>query len=482
VNASRTRGVWARTVSTLAAGVLLLLAAPAVMLALAASAAGAMTIERVVSPGGIEAWLVRDQALPLIALEFAFTGSADQDPADKPGVANMATSLLDEGAGPYDAAAFQGGLESKAIELSFRAGRDHLRGSLRTLKDNRDEAFDYLRLALTEPRFDAAAVERIRAHIISRLQREATSPNDIASRNWWAAAFPDHPYGRPVNGTLESLPRITVDDLKSYVRRALARDTLKLAVVGDIDAETAGKLIDRTFGALPAKAELTPVANVVPQGLGRTIVVHLDVPQAVVTFGGPGIARNDPDFMAAYIVNHILGGGSFSSRLYREVREKRGLAYGISDHLLWLDHTAVLIGGTATRADATGESIAVIEREFRRMAEEGPTEAELIKAKTYLKGAFALGLDTSSRIASQLVQMQLDNLGIDYIVRRPALIDAVTLDDAKRVAKRLLDPGLLVTVVGRPQGVNSTAGGIAAPSGHLAKPPETSTGRQPDPR
>ena len=482
MNSSRRRGVWARTRSTLA-GVLLLLAAPAAMLALAVSAAEAMTIERVVSPGGIEAWLVRDHALPLIALEFAFAGSADQDPADKPGVANMATSLLDEGAGPYDAAAFQGRLERKAIELSFRAGRDHLRGTLRTLKDNRDEAFDYLRLALTEPRFDAASVERIRAQLISRLQREATSPNDIASRNWWAAAFPDHPYGRPVNGTLDSLPRITVDDLKSYVRRALARDTLKLAVVGDIDAETAGKLIDRTFGALPAKAELTPVAGVVPQGLGRTIVVHLDVPQAVVTFGGPGIARSDPDFMAAYIVNHVLGGGSFSSRLYREVREKRGLAYGVHDSLIWLEHTSLLLGSTATRADATGQSIEIIEHEFRRMAEQGPTAEELDKAKTYLKGSFALGLDTSSRIAGQLVQMQLDNLGIDYIQRRPGMIDAVTLDDAKRVAKRLLDAGLFITVVGRPHGVTSTgSSGVATSSGHLAKPRETSTGREPESR
>ena len=196
-----------------------------------------------------------------------------------------------------------------------------------------------------------------------------------------------------------------------------------------------------------------------PQGLGRRIVIHLDVPQAVVNFGGPGIARSDPDFMAAYIVNHILGGGSFSSRLYREVREKRGLAYGVSDSLVWLNHTALLLGGTATRADATGQTIEIIEHEIRRIAEEGPTEEEFVKAKTYLKGSFALGLDTSNRIASQLVQMQLDNLGIDYIERRPGLIDAVTLADAKRVAKRLLDDGLLVTVVGRPEGVTSTDGG-----------------------
>jgi zinc protease len=447
-----------------------LLAAAA--LALAALPAEAMTIERVVSPGGIEAWLVQDRTLPLIAVEFAMLGSADQDPADKPGVAHMAASLLDEGAGPYDAMAFQNRLEGKAIELSFRAGRDYFRGTLRMLKDNRDEAFDLLRLALTEPRFDATAVDRTRAQVMSRLRRETVSPNDMASRQWWATAFPEHPYGRPVNGTLESIPLITVDDMKAHLRRTLARNNIKLAIVGDIDAATAGALIDRTFGALPAKAELTPVTNMAPQGLGKRIVIQLDVPQAVVNFGGPGITRSDPDFMAAYIVNHILGGGSFTSRLYREVREKRGLAYGVHDHLVWLNHTAVLIGSTATRADATGQTIEIIEREIRRLAEEGPTEEEFEKAKTYLKGSFALGLDTSNRIASQLVQIQLDDLGIDYVERRSGQIDAVTLADTKRVAKRLLDSGMLITVVGRPDGVTSTEGADGGPTtpAHHAKP------------
>ncbi len=433
------------TIAALLAGALLFGAAPA---------ARAVTIERVISPGGIEAWLVRSSA-PMIALEFAILGSADQDPADKPGVANLVASLLDEGAGPYDAMAFHGRLERRAIEISFRAGRDQLRGTLRSLKENREEAFDYLRLALTEPRFDAEAVERMRTQILSRLRRETVSPNDIASRNWWATAFPGHPYGRPVDGTLELLPRITVDDLRSYTRRVLARDGLKVAMVGDIDPQAAGELLDRTFGKLAARAELTPAVPAVVQGLGRRMVIQLDVPQAVVNFGGPGIRRSDPDFMAAYIVNHVLGGGSFSSRLYREVREKRGLAYGISDSLVWLNHTALMIGSTATRADATGKTIEIIEHEIRRLAEEGPTEDEFIKAKTYLKGSFALGLDSSNRIASQLVQMQLDNLGIDYIERRAGLIDAVTLADAKRVAKRLLDNALLITVVGRPEGVTS---------------------------
>jgi zinc protease len=426
---------------------------------LAALPAQAITIEQIRSPRGIEAWLVREPAVPLIALEIAFAGGSSQDPADKPGVANMAVSLLDEGAGTLDAQAFHDALESKAIELSFSAGRDYVRGTLRTLKEHRDEAFDYLRLALTAPRFDSPAVERIRAQILAQLRRATTNPSDIGSRNWWATAFPGHPYGRAVNGTLDSVSSIGIDDLKAYVRHTFARGTLKIAIVGDIDAETAGRLIDRTFGDLPAQAELVPVADVTPQGVRRRLVIPLDVPQAVVTFGGPGLLRSDPDFMAAYILNHILGGGSFSSRLYREVREKRGLAYGIHQRLVWFKHASVLLGGTATRADATGQTIEVIESEIRRMAAEGPTEEELVKTKTYLKGVFALGLDTSAKIASQLIQMQLDNLGMDYMERRSAMIDVVTLADVKRVAKRLLEAGMLVTVVGRPQGVETKEGG-----------------------
>jgi zinc protease len=430
-----------------------------------AAPAGATTIERVVSPGGIEAWLVHEPAVPLIAVHFAFVGGAVQDPAGKAGTANLAASLLDEGAGDFDSKAFEERLERKAVELSFSAERDDVRGSLRTLTENRDEAFDDLRLALTAPRFDASDVEINRQQIMSMLRRATTSPNDIASRRWWATAFAGHPYGRPVSGTLESVPTITIDDLKSYTHRVLSRGNLKIAVVGDIDAETLKPLLDRTFGGLPAQPELTPIAAASPQGLGQRIVVNLDVPQSVVEFGGPGIARKDPDFMAAYIVNHILGGGAFSARLYQEVREKRGLVYSIYDSLVWLDHTALFLGATATRADRTSETVDLIEKEIHRLAENGPTADELAKAKAYLTSSFVLSLDTSSKIAAMLVQLQLDDMGIDYFQRRAQLIDAVTLDDAKRVAKRLLDNGLLETVVGRPQGVASnTSGASAAPA------------------
>jgi zinc protease len=435
-----------------------LLAAAFTVLALfaGAPAVSAMTIEKIVSPSGIEAWLVREQSIPLVSLSFSFHGGSAQDAPEKAGTANLAADLLDEGAGDIDGKTFHERLESHAIELGLHITRDYMQGSLRTLNEHRDEAFDLLRLALSAPRFEAEAVERVRGQVLSSLQRDSSNPNTLASRRWWETAFPDHPYGRDSRGSLETVPRITADDMRDYVRRAFARNELTLSIVGDVDAKAAGALIDRAFAGLPAKNDLKPVADASVRGMGRRIVINLDVPQAVVTFGGPGLARNDPDFMAGYIVNHILGGGTFSSRLYREVREKRGLAYGVSDNLVWFRRAAVVLGGTATRADRTADALAIVEAETKRMAENGPTAEELAAAKSYLKGAYALSLDTSPKIAAQLNQIQLDHLGIDYIQRRSALIDAVTVEDAKRVANRLYSGGMLVTVAGRPKGMTSS--------------------------
>jgi zinc protease len=419
--------------------------------------AGATTIDRIVSPRGIVAWLVQEPSIPLISVEFAFRGGASQDPAAKPGVAALATSLLDEGAGEIDSKTFHERVEAKAIEMNFTATRDYVAGSLRTLTDNQDEAFDLLRLALTAPRFEAEDVERIRDQTLSGLRRATTSPNELASQRWWSIAFPDHPYGRPVRGTLESVPAITAEDLRAYVRSQFARDNLKLAIVGNIDAATAGTLIDRVFGSLPAKAELTPIVAAAPQGLGQKINIDLDVAQSVLMIGGAGIARNDPDFMAAFVLNHVLGGSAFSSRLYKEVREARGLAYSVYSAVMPLDYAALFMSGTATRSDRAAETLSVMEAEIRKLAETGPTEEEVTKAKSFLTGSYALRFDTSVKIAEQLVQIQLDDLGIDYIDRRNSLIEAVTLADVKRVATRLLDHSMLIAVVGRAQPIPATA-------------------------
>ena len=409
----------------------------------------AARIQHLISPGGIEAWFVQDATVPLIAMEYAFGGGAAQDPADKPGVGNLVADLLDEGSGELDSKTFHERLDRRAIELSFTSARDYFRGSLRMLKDNRDEAFDLLRMSLTSPHFDGADVERIRSQVISGLRRETTSPTSLAGRKFLEVAYGDHPYGRQANGTLESVAKIDVADLKDYVRRVLAKDTLRIAVVGDVDPATLGQLLDKTFGRLPAKSSLTPIPDVEAAKPPQRAFIPLDVPQTVVTFGGPGFMRHDPNFMAAYVVNHILGGGGLSSRLYHEVREKRGLAYSVSESLLWAEHSALFVGNTGTRADRAGETVDAIEKEIRKIAEDGPTQQELDEAKSYLKGSQMLSLDTSSKLASALLQYQLDRLPIDYIEKRNAIVDAVTLDDAKKAAQRLWGQGLLTVIVGR---------------------------------
>jgi zinc protease len=411
-------------------------------------------IERVVSPGGIEAWLVRQTHLPMLALSFAMRGGTAQDPPERPGTASLMAQMLDEGAGDIDAETFHRRLEERAIEISFSAGRDALTGSVRTLTENRAEAFALLKLALEKPRFDAAPLARVRESVLSGIRRASTNPNSLASETFSAAAFPNHPYGRRNTGTLEAVEAITRADLVAMHLRIVARDRLKVAVVGDITAAELGPLLDDVFGSLPAGTTLTPVPDIVMAAAGERRVVPMDIPQAIIAFGLPGLKRDDPDFIPAFVMNHILGGGTFSSRLYGEVRERRGLAYSISSGLVTLDATGLLSGGTSTRSDRAAESLAVIETELKRMGSEGPTTIELEQAKRFLIGNWAMRFETSSQIASNLIRIQLDGFGPDYLDRRNGLIEAVTMDDVRRAAKRLLgDPKLLVVVVGKPEGM-----------------------------
>ncbi|SMF71916.1 zinc protease [Tistlia consotensis] len=433
---------------------LLLLALPAALIALPARA---VEVQRVVSPGGITAWLVQDDSNPMLSLELAFRGGAAADPADKAGLSRFVAYLLDEGAGKLDSEAFQQALADKSIQLSFDAGRDTFRASMATLTRNRDEAFRLLRLALTEPHFDPEPVGRLRAQLKARLESKSEDPDSIAGRQLWAALFPDHPYGRSPDGTAETLDRIQAPDLKRYVEQRLSRDRLVIGVSGDIDAKALASLLDETFGALPASGETPAVPDVEPSTKGGLIVVKRDQPQSTVAFAEPGIARDDPDYYAAYAVNYVLGGGGFSSRLTKQVRVKRGLAYSVYSYLAPLDHAALIVGGLGTQNARVAESLDIVRQEWRRMGESGPTAEELDDAKTYLTGSFPLRLSSTGDIASTLVGMQLEHLGIDYIDRHDALIDAVTLEQAKTVAKRLFDAGELTTVVvGQPAKVEAT--------------------------
>ncbi|WP_340116949.1 pitrilysin family protein [Pelagibius sp. 7325] len=424
---------------------------------LTAFQARAVEVQRVVSPGGIEAWLVEDHTNPIIALELAFRGGGALDPEDKAGLAYMVSSTIDEGAGPLDSQAFQGELDNLSISLKFDAGLDSFSGSLETLTENRDRAFELLRLALTEPRFDAEPVERIRSQIVASLSRQSEDPDYIASRVLRRLMYGEHPYARPANGTEASIARITADDLRSFVQQRFGRDRLFVGVVGDITPDELAKALDDTFGMLPEKAAPFSIPAVEAANGGETVVIAKPIPQSVVALGQDGIRRDDPDYYAAYVVNYILGGGGFASRLVEEVREKRGLAYSVYSYLAPFDHGSMIYAGTATQNARVGESLDLIRQEWRRMAEDGPTAEELDDAKRYLTGSFPLRFSSSANIAGMLVGMQMEDLGIDYLEKRNDYVEAVTLDDAKRVAKRLYRPdALTVVVVGAPDGVTPT--------------------------
>lgn len=424
----------------------LLLCAP-----IAAGTASAVDIQRVVSPGGIEAWLVESRQVPLIAMRFGFQGGSTQDPEGKAGLAYFVSGMLDEGAGDLKSQEFQERLEDDAVKLSFDASRDYFSGSLQTLTKNMDKAFELTRLALNEARFDAEPIERIRGQILAGLAFDRKDPQKVAAREWYKLAFPDHVYARQVKGMADTVRALTADDMKAFAKNVFARDTLKVAVVGDIDAKTLGTVLDRVFGGLPAKANLVTIPEAKAPTGPRQLITEMNVPQAVAQFGHSGVKRKDPDFVAAFVMNYILGGGGFSSRLTEEVREKRGLAYSVYSYLLPYRYASVYAGNVATENKSIAKSISVIQQELERMAVDGPSEEDLKNAKQYLTGSYALRFDTSSKIAGQLLWIQIEDLGIDYVEKRNTLIEAVTLDDLKRVAKRILQAdGLIVSIVGKP--------------------------------
>ena len=413
----------------------------------------ASTVQKVTSPGGISAWLVEDYAVPLVAFEFAFAGGTSQDVPAKAGATSMLAALLDEGAGDMDAEAFHRAMDDIAVEISYSADRDAFHGRMKTLVRHFDAARDLLKLTAQAPRLDDDAIERVRSQMLAGLRREAKDPDALAGKAWREAAFPNHPYGLAGRGTPDTVPAIMRGDLLALRSAIMARSDLKVAVVGAIDAKRLAAALDDIFGELPAKSALTPIKDIVISGLGTKTVIDVDVPQSTIRFGLPGIPRHDPDFWPGVVVNHILGGGVFSARLFREVREKRGLAYSVHSQLASLDHAALFSGGTSTKNERATESLSVIEEEIAKLATEGPSADELDKAQKYLIGSYALRFDTSTKIAGNLVSLQLDGHPVEFLDERNDKIAAVTLEDTLRVARRLFEgKKLLVAAAGRPEG------------------------------
>ena len=420
------------------------------------AAAGAVDIKTVTTPLGVKAWLVQDKSAPAVSLAFSFSGGTASDPAGLSGVTSLMANLLTDGAGSLGAQAFRQRQEDAAASLGFSASLDRLGGSLRVLSANREEGFELLRLALTEPRFDNDMIEQRRAQTIASIKQANQRPNAVAARTLMEAEFAGHPYARDPDGTPEDLNKITQQNLKQRAAALLMRTDLVVAAVGDIEEADLARLLDRAFGSLPTGAPPALPPEWTPPTRARTIVVERPVPQSTVLMALPGVQRDDPDWYAALAMNHILGGGGQQSRLFSEVREKRGLAYGASSSLRVYKRAALLVMSTASANERVAEAIRVIKTELARLRVDGPTEQELADAKTYLTGALSLALDSSGAIAGLLHSMQIDNLSPDHLTKRAALIAAVKIDDVRRLARRVLrDDALLTVVVGKPVGITA---------------------------
>jgi zinc protease len=425
----------------------------AVFLALALPAQAEIAIQEVTSPGGIRAWLVEDHNIPFTALEIQFKGGTSVEPKDKRGVVNLMTATLEEGAGELDSRGFAEARDALAASFSFDSGADSVGVSAKFLTENRDQAIDLLRAALVNPRFDQDAVTRVREQVLSNLRSNEKDPGTIASERFNALAFGEHPYGSTGDGTIATVTALTRDDVVAAHKAALARDRVFVSASGDITAEELGALLDHLLGDLPATGapQPGPAEWLLPPGV---TVVDFPTPQSTVFFGQRGIPRDDPDFFAAFVLNEVIGGGRFTARLMSEVREKRGLTYGIGTYLVNMEHADMLLGQFSASNDKVAEAIRVVQAEWGRIVSEGVSPEELEATKTYLTGSYPLRFDGNGPIASILVGMQMDALPIDYVTTRNAKVEAVTMEDIQRVAARLFQPeALQFVVVGQPEGL-----------------------------
>ncbi len=410
-------------------------------------------IEEVTSPGGIKAWLVEEPSIPFVALELRFRGGTSLDLPGKRGATNLMVGLLEEGTDTLDAQGFAKETEALAAQFDYDSSSDAVSISARMLTENRDEAVALLRSSLVAPSFAQDALDRVREQVLSGIRSDLKDPDSIAGARLAELVYGDHPYGTPGEGNLATVGALTREDIIAAHQGVLAKDRVFVGVVGDITAEELGPLLDRLLGDLPDTGAPMPGAADIAI-TGGIDVVDFDTPQSVALWAQDGMDRDDPDFFAAYVLNTILGGGGFESRLMTEVREKRGLTYGVYSYLYPRDLANIYIGSVSSANDRVAEAVRVVTDEWKRMSESGATEEEVTKAKALLTGAYPLRFDGNGAIAQILVGMQMDDLPIDYIATRNDKVNAVSVEDIARVAGELLNSdGLQFVIVGKPEGL-----------------------------
>lgn len=409
-----------------------------------------LDIQNLTTDNGIEVWLVEDHSVPIVSVSFSMPGGLSADPLDKAGLSNLLSAMMDEGAGEYDAQAFQQILSENSIALHFNAGRDYFSGSFQTLTRTLDTAIELTNLSLTQLRFDDDALTRMKQAIESEIKHNIKRPGWIAARSFNGLMFEGDAYGLPGKGTLSSLAAMTQEDLHNQSQLQFNTEGMKIAIAGDVTAQQAKLIASELTKGMPNKRNFKlPKKKAKFRNTGKTFLYEYDAPQTHIVIGHEGIPVSDEDWPAVQIINYVFGGGGFDSRLMEEIREKRGLTYGVGSYLSNLKRTATIQASLSTSNKNTAEALDILKKEWVRMATTGPTDKEIQNAKDYLTGSLLLNLTSTDSIANNLNGLQKYGFDHDYINRRNQRIMDVTADQARVVAGRLLNSDeLMVIMVG----------------------------------
>lgn len=409
-----------------------------------------IAIQHWTASSGAHVFFVETHALPMLDVQVDFAAGTAYDPPGKAGTAALVQGIIDLGAQDMDETTIANRLADLGATLTGDIDRERASISLRTLsaEDRRVPAIDVLRAILSAPHFPEAVFERERARSATALKESLTQPNTIVNQAFWAALYPDHPYG--ISSTPESIAAIQRDDLVDYHRRYFTARRVTVSIVGDITRAQAETLAQHLTEALPAgdgTADIAPIAPpVLPDG-GKKQIAHPESTQAHLLLGTPALKRGDPDFFALQVGNYTLGGGGFVSRLMQEVREKRGYAYSVYSYFVPMAQAGPFRIGLQTKKTQANDALELTHKVLADFLRDGPSEAEIHAAKQNLIGSFPLNLDTNRKILSNIAVIGFYELPLDYLDSYTENIGKVTIADIKTAFSRHIDPKHLVTVL-----------------------------------
>jgi zinc protease len=397
---------------------------------------------------GTRVFFVEAHELPMVDVQVVFDAGSGRD-HDKPGLALLTNGLLSEGAAGRNADQISQSFENIGAVYGSSASMDSASVSLRVMTDAEklDAASSALADLLAKPDFPRDAFERERNRTLVAIQQKQQSPSDLASDAFFAAVYGEHPYARPQEGTEAMLKAITLADIRNFHRQYYVAGNAMVALVGNLDRAQAEALVNKLLGGLETGMAATPLPEVTPLAAPATVRINHPSTQTHILAGQPGIMRTDPDLFPVYVGNEVLGGGGMVSRLFEEIREKRGLSYSVYSYFIPMRQAGPFIAGLQTRSDQAEEALRLLHEELEKFIEKGPSEAELKAAKKNLTGGFPLRIDSNRDIINYLSMIGFYNLPLDYLDTYNRKIMAVTAEQIRDAFRRKLSPDRFVTVM-----------------------------------